>query len=237
MGEVTIEPTSPKLSAVAVAVKEAAVLLPVENPALKVPAKVPKAALVVLAVVASAAVMPEVRLAKAAATCVEFMAAEAVKVKPLTDTDCPAAVKALNVSATVSRVASSRSPDPMLVTHGASVGNSVSDTIVDPADVLRNLTYIGHAADGTSANYGSASGINGDGTADGSVYAVFTLAAGDYSLSVGGADYAKQLTETGATFPTYGVDVSVGGVPAPGAVALLAIAGMAGSRRRKEVGA
>jgi MYXO-CTERM domain-containing protein len=118
-----------------------------------------------------------------------------------------------------------------------SVGNSVSNTIVDPSDFLRSFTYVGHAADGASANYGSASGINGDGTADGSVYAVFTLAAGDYSLSVGGADYAKQLTETGPTFPTYGIDVSVGVVPAPGAVALLAIAGIAGSRRRKEVGA
>ena len=118
-----------------------------------------------------------------------------------------------------------------------SVGNSVSDTIVDPADVLRSFTYIGHAADGTADNYGAASGINGDGNADGDVYAVFTLAAGDYSLSVGGADYAKQLTQTGPTFPTYGVNVSVGVVPAPGAVALLAIAGMAGSRRRKVGGA
>ena len=118
-----------------------------------------------------------------------------------------------------------------------SIGNSVSNTIVDPADVLRSFTYIGHAADGTADNYGAASGIIGDGNADGDVYAVFTLAAGDYSLCVGGADYAKQLTQTGPTFPTYGVNVSVGVVPAPGAVALLAIAGMAGSRRRKVGGA
>ena len=65
----TIEATLPLLSAVAVAVTVAPEeLLPVVNPAVKVPANDPKAALVVLADVAAAAVMPDDRLAKAAAT-------------------------------------------------------------------------------------------------------------------------------------------------------------------------
>jgi len=116
-----------------------------------------------------------------------------------------------------------------------SVGNSVSDTVIDPIDSLRNFAYIGHAADGGSDNYGLAAGINGDGNADGFVMATFILAAGDYSLSVGGANYAAQLTESGPTYPTYGVNVSVGIVPAPGALALLGLGiggGVFGTRRR-----
>ncbi|NBX33437.1 MAG: PEP-CTERM sorting domain-containing protein, partial [Planctomycetes bacterium] len=76
---------------------------------------------------------------------------------------------------------------------------------------------------------------NGDGNADGFVMATFILAAGDYSLSVGGANYAAQLTESGPTYPTYGVNVSVGIVPAPGALALLGLGiggGVFGTRRR-----
>jgi hypothetical protein len=148
-----------------------------------------------------------------------------------------AALRALSIASMPVTLGGSGKEGVLNALGNWSVGNSVSDTIVDPADVLRSFTYIGHVADGTADNYGAASGINGDGNADGYVYAVFTLAAGDYSLSVGGADYAKQLTESGATFPTYGIDVSVGVVPAPGAVALLAIAGMSGSRRRKDGGA
>ncbi len=116
------------------------------------------------------------------------------------------------------------------------VGNSVSDTVVAPADSLRYFSYIGHAADGGSGNYGLAAGINGDGNADGFVTATFILAAGDYSLAVGGANYAAQLIESGPTYPTYGVDVSVGVVPAPGALALLGIglgSGAFGARRRR----
>jgi MYXO-CTERM domain-containing protein len=66
------------------------------------------------------------------------------------------------------------------------------------------------------------------------VTATFLLAAGDYSLSIGGADYAAQLAQTGPTYPTYGIDVSVSVVPAPGAIALLAVAGFQ-ARRRREV--
>ena len=81
---------------------------------------------------------------------------------------------------------------------------------------LAYFTYIGHAADGTSANFGNAAGINGDGVADGFVTASFTgLSAGDYSLFVGGANYSLQATEGPTTFPTYGANVTVGLVPEP----------------------
>ena len=110
-----------------------------------------------------------------------------------------------------------------------SIGNDPTyNTAGDPtsgiliAARLANFTYIGHAADGTSTNFGNAAGIVGDGTADGFVTATFSsLAAGDYSLFVGGANYALQTTETGPTFPTYGVNVTVGLVPEPSTSSLL----------------
>jgi hypothetical protein len=96
------------------------------------------------------------------------------------------------------------------------IGNSVSQNVIDPSDSLRFFTYIGHAADGTSANFGDAAGINGDGVADGFVTASFSgLSAGDYSLFVGGANYSLQATEGPTTFPTYGANVTVGLVPEP----------------------
>ena len=65
----TIGGTSPALSAVAVAVTVDPIpLVPVVNPAVNLPEKDPSAALVVLVEVTVAAVMPEVKLAKAAAT-------------------------------------------------------------------------------------------------------------------------------------------------------------------------
>ena len=100
------------------------------------------------------------------------------------------------------------------------IGNSVSQYDIDPLDTLKSFTYIGNAADGILANYGSAAGIFGDGNADGYLTATFTgLAAGDYSLFVGGANYAAQTTEV----PTksYGVNVTVGLVPEPSTGSLL----------------
>jgi hypothetical protein len=116
-----------------------------------------------------------------------------------------------------------------------SIGNDPTyNTPGDPASGvlyaarLANFTYIGHAADGTSANYGNASGINGDGVADGSVTATFNdLAAGDYSFFVGGANYDAQLTETGPTYPTYAFTATVQTVPEPSTWALLACGGVA----------
>ena len=100
-------------------------------------------------------------------------------------------------------------------------GDSTSGILI-PAR-LASFTYIGHAADGASDNFGNVPGINGDGNADGFVTATFNdLAAGDYSLFIGGANYAAQLTET-ATYPTYGVNVSVQAVPEPSTWALIAL--------------
>ena len=104
---------------------------------------------------------------------------------------------------------------------------------------LAYFTYIGHAADGTPANFGNAAGIVGDGTADGFVTATFSsLAAGDYSLFVGGANYALQTTEVLTTqvtsYPTYGVNVTVG-IPEPstGSLILSGTALLTLLRRRK----
>ena len=101
---------------------------------------------------------------------------------------------------------------------------------------LASFTYIGHAADGTSANFGNAAGIVGDGTADGFVTATFSsLAAGDYSLFVGGANYALQTAEPGPTYPTYGVNVTVGLVPEPSTSSLLlGSAALLGLLRRRK---
>lgn len=111
-----------------------------------------------------------------------------------------------------------------------SIGNDPTyNTVGDPtsgilyAPRLAYFTYIGNAADGNSANYGTAAGIFGDGTADGYLTATFTgLAEGDYSLWVGGANYGLQTVETGpSTFPTYGVTVTAALVPEPSVGPLL----------------
>jgi hypothetical protein len=58
-----------------------------------------------------------------------------------------------------------------------------SSGILIPAR-LANFTYIGHAADGTSENFGSVSGIHGDGNADGFVTATFNNLAGGGTSSL-----------------------------------------------------
>jgi len=126
-----------------------------------------------------------------------------------------------------------------------SIGNDPTySTAGDPASGvlyaarLVNLTYIGHLADGTSANFGNESGIVGDGVADGSVTTTFNdLAADDYSFFVGGANYDAQLTETGPTYPTYAFTTTVQTVPEPSTLALVAFgslvaAGVLGRRLR-----
>jgi hypothetical protein len=96
---------------------------------------------------------------------------------------------------------------------------------VGPTDFM-DFNYLGHGADGT---YGSESGINGDGSADGSVSATFNdLVAGDYYFLVGGADYAAQNTDpilsgSTRTFKTYGIAVTVSAVPEPTAAMLFAL--------------
>ena len=67
---------------------------------------------------------------------------------------------------------------------------------------MSSFTFMGYAVDGTSDNFGSTLGIIGDGgTADGQITGIFNLAAGDYSIFVGGADYASQPV---VTVPEYG---------------------------------
>ena len=115
----------------------------------------------------------------------------------------------------------------------------------DGGDELFFNAIIGHAADGTPANYGSAPGINGDGTADGTVSATFSnLAAGDYYFFVGGANYAAQNTEapiygpTFTSFPSYGIGVAISATPEPTSAALLALSAtgllMRRPRRRQD---
>ncbi|MFZ4682538.1 MAG: hypothetical protein ACOYMS_08555 [Terrimicrobiaceae bacterium] len=101
---------------------------------------------------------------------------------------------------------------------------------VAASSLSTTFNYVGYAADGTSANFGGAGGIVGDGAADGSVTKTFSgLAAGDYYLFAGGANYFAQDTEqaiNGASFnafPTYGIGVTVGAVPEPTTGALIAL--------------
>ncbi|HMP89074.1 MAG TPA: hypothetical protein PJ991_02675 [Kiritimatiellia bacterium] len=87
-------------------------------------------------------------------------------------------------------------------------GNPTSGVLI--ASRLVHFTYIGHLADGTPDNYGPAVGIQGDGNADGYVYATFNhLPAGDYSLVIGGANHGIKAVEAGPTYPTYGINVSI----------------------------
>ncbi|MEO5712267.1 MAG: hypothetical protein ABIT37_02165 [Luteolibacter sp.] len=97
----------------------------------------------------------------------------------------------------------------------------------DPGE-LSTLTYVGNAADGTSAIFGSAPGIHGDGLADGIVQQTFWLAAGDYSLIIGGANI------TGADLTgSYGIDASLSVVPEPSVALLAAFSSCALFMRRR----
>jgi len=96
-----------------------------------------------------------------------------------------------------------------------------SDNPLTPAD-LSSFIYVGNAADGTSANYGSASGINGDGNANGSVTATFFLATGDYSLFVGGGNYS------GTSNSSLGIQTMITVVPEPSVLGLMGLAALGG---------
>lgn len=113
-------------------------------------------------------------------------------------------------------------------------GDPLSGVLIDAR--LVEFVYIGHAADGTSANFGSAPGINGDGNADGFVTWTFhDLAPGHYSLFVGGANLAGVANES-SPWPTFGFDLSVAAVPEPGTVGLLVLGlGLLKLLRRKSL--
>ncbi|MDB6173166.1 MAG: hypothetical protein JWL59_2477 [Chthoniobacteraceae bacterium] len=98
--------------------------------------------------------------------------------------------------------------------HTWKIANDPATSFAD----LVTLTYMGHAADGTSANYGLAPGINGDGLADGFVTAAFQLPAGAYTLVVGGANYTTQTDATARGFTA-----TVSAVPEPSSALLAAL--------------
>lgn len=105
-----------------------------------------------------------------------------------------------------------------------------SDDGVTFAD-LSTFTFIGYAADGTAANFGPTPGLVGDGLADGTVTASFTLAPGTYSFFVGGSDFAGQSPTPDAG--TYGLTtaLSIEPLPEPTTAALLAGAALLGATR------
>ena len=120
------------------------------------------------------------------------------------------------------------------------IGNDdVYNTPGDPmsgiaiAASLSSFTYVGNAADGTSANYNSLSPlVNGDGIADNHVAGSFDLAAGTYSLVVGGADYSAQGP---SPYTGYGITASVNVVPEPASAILLTLPGLMLLARRRRV--
>jgi len=110
------------------------------------------------------------------------------------------------------------------------MGNDASTSYDD----FSTFTYIGNAADGGAANYGSAAGINGDGVPDGTVTATFLLGPGDYTVGVGGANYDGQGVDTTAD----GITVTVSTVPEPASGVLTAASVLViGLRRRRNVAA
>lgn len=84
-----------------------------------------------------------------------------------------------------------------------------------------DFRYVGHVA-----NSGAESLVTGT---------YVGLSAGEYFIAVGGSDYLAQNTQQ-ATFPTYGVTVSVTAIPEPSSFAALAglgVLGLATLRRRR----
>ncbi len=73
----------------------------------------------------------------------------------------------------------------------------------DAADGLSTFVFKGYAVDGNASLFGSAPGVVGDNNADGTVTKSLFLPAGDYSIFVGGANYAGQFPTPDAT--SYGL--------------------------------
>lgn len=115
------------------------------------------------------------------------------------------------------------------------IGN---DDRVDPeegfqASSLRWFTYAGHAADGSSANFGLNPAILGDGLADGFVSGDFYLEAGDYTLMVGGAFLRE--SDPGGPYTAFPVNTTITVIPEPSAatLALVSCLGLLLARRRR----
>lgn len=117
------------------------------------------------------------------------------------------------------------------------MGSDTGTTFTD----LSTFLFRGYAVDGNSAKFGNAPGIVGDGVADGTVTANFRLAAGDYSIFIGGADYAAQDPGNPNVGSSYGlrVTLNVTAVPEPDTRALftagLAFTGLLGTRRLRHL--
>lgn len=94
-----------------------------------------------------------------------------------------------------------------------------SFSIGNDSNEIGELVYVGHAVDGTTTHFGFATGIQGDGVAEGTVTQNFDLTAGSYSVFVGGAN------SNGVDAGNYGATVTFGVVPEPSAYALLGCMG------------
>jgi len=109
--------------------------------------------------------------------------------------------------------------------------NALGDfQIGNDAGAINTLSFIGHSLDGL--------GYLADGSANGITSKTFSLAAGTYSLVVGGGDYLAQLPGNPQLASPFGVrtSISVTAVPEPEALALMlggmGVVGMTGLRRR-----
>ena len=69
----------------------------------------------------------------------------------------------------------------------------------DAADGLSTFVFKGYAADGDSTLFGSTPGIIGDGNANGTITKSIYLQAGNYTVAVGGVNYAGQTPTPDAT--------------------------------------
>ncbi|MEX1115062.1 MAG: PEP-CTERM sorting domain-containing protein [Akkermansiaceae bacterium] len=92
---------------------------------------------------------------------------------------------------------------------------------------LSSLAYIGNVADGTSANFGAAAGVNGDGVADGSVQQSYWLLSGDYTVIIGGAEIAEN------NLMTFGINASLTVIPEPSSTLMIGLAGLGLALRRR----
>ena len=91
-----------------------------------------------------------------------------------------------------------------------------------------NFTFQGYAVDGTSANFGNAPGVTGDGLADGRVTGSFNLTAGDYTILVGGGNYLAEGTAN------RGANITLSVIPEPAAAGFGAtVLGTLALRRRR----
>lgn len=88
------------------------------------------------------------------------------------------------------------------------VWNALGDfTIGNDAGVLGDLVHIGHSADGT--------GAFGDGQADGVTSATFRLAAGTYSVVIGGNVYEAQKSGVPGNTGNFGLSATLEVSPVP----------------------